>query len=164
MSVVGDAAAVPLEPRCVESLRHARVALLKCARQRNAYRVIEKSLRREGRKLGRRIVTGIGALIVHCFGAGAELQAGAIEGLGGQHINGELEVASGTTASQLLEVDLVKELSSEFPKDYKIGVNSELLDGEFRPTPEKYRLKEGERVEIYRMLNQDPKERRRKNV
>ena len=54
----------------------------------------------------------------------------------------ELEVASGTTASQLLEVDLVKELSSEFPKDYKIGVNSELLDGEFRPTPEKYRLKE----------------------
>lgn len=76
----------------------------------------------------------------------------------------ELEVASGTTASQLLEVDLVKELSSEFPKDYKIGVNSELLDGEFRPTPEKYRLKEGERVEIYRMLNQDPKERRRKNV
>ena len=76
----------------------------------------------------------------------------------------ELEVASGTTAYQLLEVDLVKKLSSAFPKDYKIGVNSELLDGEFRPTPEKYRLKEGERVEIYRFLKQDPKERRRKNI
>ena len=76
----------------------------------------------------------------------------------------ELEVASGTTASQLLEVDLVKKLSSEFPKDYKIGVNGEILDGKFFPVPKKYRLQEGERVEIYNALKVDPKDNRKKRA
>jgi len=39
-----------------------------------------------------------------------------------------------------------------------------LLDGNFKAMPHKYRLKEGERVEIYRPLEQNPKERRLKKV
>ena len=45
-----------------------------------------------------------------------------------------------------------------------MAVNSELLDGNFKPLPNKYRLKEGERVELLRPLHQDPKERRLKKV
>ena len=41
-----------------------------------------------------------------------------------------------------------------------LAVNSEILDGVFKPYPHKYRLKEGERVELLRPLTQDPKERR----
>ena len=44
------------------------------------------------------------------------------------------------------------------------AVNSELLDGNFKPLPHKYRLKEGERVELLRPLTQDPKERRIKKI
>ena len=39
---------------------------------------------------------------------------------------------------------------------YKIGVNGEILDGKFFPVPKKYRLQEGERVEIYNALKVDP--------
>ena len=45
-----------------------------------------------------------------------------------------------------------------------IGVNGEILDGTFKPTPERYRLTEGQRVEVYRPLHQDPKERRRQKA
>ena len=76
----------------------------------------------------------------------------------------EIEVATGTTVEQLLDLKKIKKLTSIISPRFKVGVNSEILDGEFKPIPKKYRLKEGERVEIYRELTQDPKERRRKNI
>jgi predicted DNA-binding antitoxin AbrB/MazE fold protein len=41
---------------------------------------------------------------------------------------------------------------SNLDHDLIIAVNSELLDGNFKPLPQKYRLKEGERVEIAEAL------------
>jgi putative ubiquitin-RnfH superfamily antitoxin RatB of RatAB toxin-antitoxin module len=38
------------------------------------------------------------------------------------------------------------------------------LDGKFFPVPKKYRLQEGERVEIYNALKVDPKDNRKKRA
>ena len=58
----------------------------------------------------------------------------------------------------------MKTIVANINHELVLGVNGELLDGDFKPLPHKYRLKEGERVEIYRPLQQDPKERRLKKV
>jgi putative ubiquitin-RnfH superfamily antitoxin RatB of RatAB toxin-antitoxin module len=76
----------------------------------------------------------------------------------------ELEVSSSITASELMEFIEVKTIVTNIDHDLVLGVNGELLDGDFKPLPHKYRLKEGERVEIYRPLQQNPKERRLKKV
>ena len=70
------------------------------------------------------------------------------------------ELAEGSTVDELLEIDDVRQVLEFQNVDYKIGVNGEILDGKFNPKPEQYRLKEGERIEIYRDLTQDPKDRR----
>ena len=76
----------------------------------------------------------------------------------------ELEVSSSITVSELMEFIEVKTIVTNIDHDLVLGVNGELLDGNFMPLPHKYRLKEGERVEIYRPLQQNPKERRLKKV
>ncbi len=76
----------------------------------------------------------------------------------------ELEVSSSITVSELMEFMEVKTIVTNIDHDLVLGVNGELLDGNFKPLPHKYRLKEGERVEIYRPLQQNPKERRLKKV
>ena len=76
----------------------------------------------------------------------------------------ELEVSSSITVSELMEFIEVKTIVTNIDHDLVVGVNGELLDGDFKPLPHKYRLKEGERVEIYRPLQQNPKERRLKKV
>jgi putative ubiquitin-RnfH superfamily antitoxin RatB of RatAB toxin-antitoxin module len=76
----------------------------------------------------------------------------------------ELEVSSSITVSELMEFVEVKTIVTNIDHDLVLGVNGELLDGDFKPLPHKYRLKEGERVEIYRPLQQNPKERRLKKV
>ena len=76
----------------------------------------------------------------------------------------ELEVSSSITVSELMEFIEVKTIVTNIDHDLVLGVNGELLDGDFKPLPHKYRLKEGERVEIYRPLHQNPKERRLKKV
>jgi putative ubiquitin-RnfH superfamily antitoxin RatB of RatAB toxin-antitoxin module len=76
----------------------------------------------------------------------------------------ELDVSSSITVSELMEFMEVKTIVTNIDHDLIIGVNGELLDGNFKPLPRKYRLKEGERVEIYRTLEQNPKERRLKKV
>jgi putative ubiquitin-RnfH superfamily antitoxin RatB of RatAB toxin-antitoxin module len=76
----------------------------------------------------------------------------------------ELEVSSSITVSELMEFIEVKTIVINIDHDLVLGVNGELLDGDFKPLPHKYRLKEGERVEIYRPLQQNPKERRLKKV
>jgi putative ubiquitin-RnfH superfamily antitoxin RatB of RatAB toxin-antitoxin module len=63
-----------------------------------------------------------------------------------------------------MDFEEVQNVTKDINHDIVIAVNSELLDGNFKPLPHKYRLREGERVEILRPLTQDPKERRLKKI
>lgn len=72
----------------------------------------------------------------------------------------EFDVSSSITVSELIGYDEIKQIIANLDHDLIIAVNSELLDGNFKALPNKYRLKEGERVELLRPLNQDPKQRR----
>ena len=76
----------------------------------------------------------------------------------------ELDVSSSLTVAELIKYDEINQIISNLDHELVIAVNSELLDGNFKPLPNKYRLKEGERVELLRPLHQDPKERRLKKV
>ncbi len=76
----------------------------------------------------------------------------------------DLEVSESTTVHEFLDHSKVRNIIKEIPHDIVVGVNGEILDGVFKPLPSRYRLKEGQRVEIYKPLMQDPKERRRKKV
>lgn len=76
----------------------------------------------------------------------------------------QYNVSSSLTVEELLQFSQIKEIISKLDHEIVIAVNSELLDGNFKPLPHKYRLKEGERVELLRPLSQDPKERRLKKV
>ena len=72
----------------------------------------------------------------------------------------EFDVSSSITVSELIEFDEINHIIASLDHDLIIAVNGELLDGNFKALPNKYRLKEGERVELLRPLNQDPKQRR----
>ena len=72
----------------------------------------------------------------------------------------EFDVSSSITVSELIEFDEINQIIANLDHDLIIAVNRELLDGNFKALPNKYRLKEGERVELLRPLNQDPKQRR----
>ena len=74
------------------------------------------------------------------------------------------ELAEGSTVDELLKIDDVRQIIESQNEDYKIGVNGEILDGKFFPVPKKYRLQEGERVEIYNALKVDPKVNRKKRA
>ena len=74
------------------------------------------------------------------------------------------ELAEGSTVDELLKIDDVRQIIESQNEDYKIGVNGEILDGKFFPVPKKYRLQEGERVEIYNALKVDPKDNRKKRA
>ena len=74
------------------------------------------------------------------------------------------ELAEGSTVDELLKIDDVRQAIESQNEDYKIGVNGEILDGKFFPVPKKYRLQEGERVEIYNALKVDPKDNRKKRA
>ena len=74
------------------------------------------------------------------------------------------EVSSSLTVAELIDFDEIHKIISSIDHEYKLAVNSEILDGSFKPLPHKYRLREGERVEVLRPLVQDPKSRRLKNV
>ena len=74
------------------------------------------------------------------------------------------ELAEGSTVDELLKIDDVRQITESQNEDYKIGVNGEILDGKFFPVPKKYRLQEGERVEIYNALKVDPKDNRKKRA
>ena len=76
----------------------------------------------------------------------------------------EFDVSSSITVEEFLQFDKIQEIISKLDHEMIFAVNSELLDGNFKPLPSKYRLREGERVEILRPLVQDPKERRLNKV
>ena len=73
-------------------------------------------------------------------------------------------VSSSLTVEELLQFKKIQDVIDKLNHKLTIAVNGELLDGNFKAMPHKYRLKEGERVEIYRPLEQNPKERRLKKV
>ena len=76
----------------------------------------------------------------------------------------ELDVSESITAQEVLELPKIKALLDHATFDFKIGVNSVALDGKYKALPQNYRMSDGERLEVYKPLSQDPKERRRKNV
>ena len=55
----------------------------------------------------------------------------------------------------------IKELLDDETFEFKIGVNSVALDGKYKALPQNYRMSDGERLEVYKPLSQDPKERRK---
>ena len=85
------------------------------------------------------------------------------QGLQDQHFL-SFDASSSLTVAELVEFEEIKKIISLIDHKYELAVNSEVLDGNFKPLPSKYRLREGERVEILRPLVQDPKERRLNKV
>ena len=73
----------------------------------------------------------------------------------------ELDVSESITAQEVLELPKIKELLDDARFEFKIGVNSVALDGKYKALPQNYRMSDGERLEVYKPLNQDPKERRK---
>ena len=73
----------------------------------------------------------------------------------------ELDVSESITAQEVLELPKIKALLDHVTFDFKIGVNSVALDGKYKALPQNYRMSDGERLEVYKPLNQDPKERRK---
>ena len=76
----------------------------------------------------------------------------------------ELDVSESITAEEVLELPGIKELLDASMLELRIGVNSVALDGKYKALPKNYRMSEGERLEVYRPLHQDPKERRKAKV
>lgn len=76
----------------------------------------------------------------------------------------ELDVSESITASEVLNLSAVKKLYQGQVDFLKVGVNGEELDGKYKALPMNYRMSHGERLEIYKPLFQDPKERRKKKA
>ena len=73
----------------------------------------------------------------------------------------EIDVSESITSQEVLELPGIKELLDASMLELRIGVNSVALDGKYKALPRNYRMSEGERLEVYRPLHQDPKERRK---
>ena len=84
----------------------------------------------------------------------------AFQGLQGIEFQ-ELDVSESITAQEVLELPRIEEFLDISMLGLKIGVNSVALDGKYKALPKNYRMSEGERLEVYRPLHQDPKERRK---
>ena len=70
----------------------------------------------------------------------------------------ELDVSESITAKEVLELSEVKEIHKEEINLLRVGINGEELDGKYKAKPINYRMSQGERLEIYKSLFQDPKE------
>ena len=73
----------------------------------------------------------------------------------------DLDVSESITAQEVLELPGIKELLDTATFELKIGINSVALDGKYKALPQNYRMSDGERLEVFKPLNQDPKERRK---
>ena len=82
----------------------------------------------------------------------------------GRSILKELEVSESITAEEILELPEIKLFLKDTGHKLKIGVNGEELDGKYKALPVNYRMSNGERLEIYRPLHQDPKSRRKEKA
>ena len=54
-----------------------------------------------------------------------------------------LEVSESSTVSEILEIPRVKRIIESVSHEIVIGINGEILDGNFKPIPERFRLSEG---------------------
>jgi putative ubiquitin-RnfH superfamily antitoxin RatB of RatAB toxin-antitoxin module len=73
----------------------------------------------------------------------------------------ELDVSESITAKEVLELSEVKKIHKQDITLLRVGINGEELDGKYRAKPLNHRMSHGERLEIYKPLFQDPKERRK---
>ena len=73
----------------------------------------------------------------------------------------EIDVSESITAREVLELSEVKKLYKQEIDFLRVGINGEELDGKYKAHPINYRMSHGERLEIYKPLFQDPKERRK---
>ena len=73
----------------------------------------------------------------------------------------ELDVSESITAKEVLELSEVKKIHKEEINLLRVGINGEELDGKYKARPHNHRMSQGERLEIYKSLFQDPKERRK---
>lgn len=76
----------------------------------------------------------------------------------------ELDVSDSITAMEVLELPDIKKIINISDNEFKIGVNSIELDGKYKALPVNYRMSDGERLEVYRRLYQDPKDRRKEKA
>lgn len=73
----------------------------------------------------------------------------------------KVTVTSGATAFEAIRVSqILDDYPSIDVETMKVGVFANLLDGRSRPSPDQYRVKSGDRLEIYRPLQIDPKQAR----
>ena len=73
----------------------------------------------------------------------------------------ELDVSESITAKEVLELSEVKKIHKEEINFLRVGSNGEELDGKYKAKPLNHRMSQGERLEIYKSLFQDPKDRRK---
>ena len=73
----------------------------------------------------------------------------------------EIDVSESITAREVLELSEVKKLYKQEIDLLRVGINGEELDGKYKARPINYRMSHGERLEIYKPLFQDPKQRRK---
>lgn len=72
-----------------------------------------------------------------------------------------LRVPKGTTAyAAALQSGIAKEFPEIDFETQPMGIFAKPLNGKGRPLPDEYQLREGDRVEIYRPLQIDPKQAR----
>jgi uncharacterized protein len=70
----------------------------------------------------------------------------------------ELMVPSGTTALEAVrQSGIAREFHGLDPEQADMGIFAKVLDGKTLPAPSEYVLEAGDRVEIYRPLQVDPK-------
>lgn len=83
----------------------------------------------------------------------------------GRHWLRELSVPAGTTARQVV---IQSGIDGQWPEvdvlGAPLGIFSRKLDGRQQPLPEEYVVQPGDRVEIYRPLEIDPKQARRQRA
>ena len=73
----------------------------------------------------------------------------------------ELDVSESITAKEVLELSEIQKIHKQEVSMLRVGINGEELDGKFKAKPLNYRMSQGERLEIYKPLFQDTKERRK---
>ncbi len=77
----------------------------------------------------------------------------------------ELQVPAGTTALEAVRQSGIERLFPEIDLDaVNLGIFSQVLGTKGLPPAAEYRMRERDRVEIYRPLIADPKEARRKRA
>lgn len=90
-----------------------------------------------------------------------EIEVSIVYALPEQQDVRKVSVAMGTSA---LDAIRASHMLDDYPSidlnRMKVGVFANLLDGRSRPSPDKYQVRQGDRLEIYRPLLIDPKEAR----